>query len=140
MRWKQIKYISHRLVTIMGIIMGIIMTIMALPHKNILTINLSILVWVMTNTLYNDIYYHQRPSLKRWFSTATKTAITTTVFLTIFYWLGGWGMFGIAVIILLMAAYRIYTGWHLYNYTTRWMAERLFKGSKEDFDAEEAFK
>lgn len=101
-----------------------------LPVKNIISINLQILLWVL---LY-DIYQFVEPEPKRWATKSLYTILWTTLFILLTVWLGVWGIVGTLLIICLLAGFRIYSNYALYDYYTTWAAKRLFKGSKEEFD------
>lgn len=107
-----------------------IIGIALIPNKNLLTINLFMLSFVLTTELLNK---NRKPDPKRWLMLSGKTMLAVSGFLILWSWLGVFGLFGIILGILLLAAFRIWQGWELFDAATSWGARRL-KGSNEDLD------
>lgn len=122
--WKQMLLVSLT-----------IFTILIIPYQNVVSINLSVLVWQYVFKLFDG-----KPDFNEWYSLTWKSILVVTFFYYIIIFLGGFGLIGVLIFLILLAVARIWNNWILFDYATTWGAKRLFKGSKEEFNVEKAFK
>lgn len=112
------------------ILMAVIyIVVLTLPNRNIISINLSIIIPILMYKIYN----RQKPILKDWIKTIMVTAGWTTGIILIYKLLGGLGIIGGILIIIIFVTWRIWKGRKLFNYTTKWGAN-ILRGKPEDFD------
>lgn len=115
--WKQIV-----LVAIIYIVIALI------PGKNLVSINLSVIVPVLLYKLYVG-----KPVFKDWVKTIVVTAFFVNGFFFLISYLGALGLIGFIIIIIIFVAWRLWKGRKLFNYTTKWGAD-ILRGKKSDFD------
>jgi len=116
------------------------MTISILFYVNIISITLSVLVWTLYFKLLSEIEEDEKPTPVSWLKTILFTSSVTVGLLLLFVWLGGFGIIGLVLIILGLAAWRIKSNWRLYDAVTTWGAERIKGEHTEVFDVEKAIK
>jgi hypothetical protein len=122
------KYLKKPIIIFLVTIIGLLM----LPNKNLISITL----YIILVALINDFTNYKRPNIKRWIRITSKTITYLVIIYLILTLLGGWGIISLIMIVLLLAAWRIKTNWTLYKYTVNWMGDRIWRGSKEDFNLE----
>lgn len=111
-----------------SLVMLIYILIAIIPGKNIYSITLSVLIPILLYKIYT-----KKPSLSDWAKTILITICVTIGFYILLAFLGGFGLVGFIIIIIGLVVWRIIKGWKLYNYTTKWAADKLH-GNKEEFD------
>lgn len=114
----------------------ILITLFSIPFVNVFSSILCVLVWVLVFKLFSGV----DPDWSVWWKSIWQVSLFVGGLYYLVAWLGGFGLLGVVLILLLLSGWRLYSNWRLFDYTTSWGAKRLFKGSSEEFDAEEAFK
>jgi predicted membrane protein len=99
-----------------------------IPNKNLVSINLCVIIPIMLYKIYN-----KNLNIKDWTKTILITIAFTTAFIILYRFLGTFGMIGIILTLIILISWRIIKGWKLYNYTTKWGSDYL-RGKSYDFD------
>ena len=60
--------------------------------------------------------------------------------MALIYISGYFGILGLIILTLLLAAWRLYKGWKLFNNYTSWAAKRLWGKTKKNFDFKKVIK
>lgn len=118
----------------------IIITISSLVYVNVVSITLSVLVWTLYFKLLREVEEGEKPMLVYWLRTILFTSGITVGLLLLFVWLGGFGIIGLILILISLAAWRIISNWKLYDAVTTWGAERIKGEHTEVFDIEKAIR
>ena len=112
----------------------LIFLFLILPVKNILTINLLTLCWVVVFKLRTEILTRINPIPKEWFVVCLKTLIITNLFIALWMIAGYLGLIGFILLSLAVGAYRIYKGRALFDSFTTWAADKLWGRTNKDFE------
>jgi hypothetical protein len=112
----------------------IILTLTLLPNINLLTFILTIVVYQFGFKLIIAIHSSEKPSFKDWIVVSLpKTIVLTSLFVVSISVLGLYGLLGIILILVLLAAWRIAASWKLFDSVTSWGAAKI-KGYKGSYD------
>ena len=98
-------------------------------------INISLVTILLTvfNLLTEDIQYGIRPDFKHYFTSCLYALVIVFGFIFFMWLAGSWGLIGLAIMVVGLAAWRIYASWDYYNYTCWWISQRL-KGNVISWD------
>lgn len=111
-----------------------IVLLIFMPVKSYWSILFLGLSLTLSLKLYSDIVSNTKPSWKEY----NKTTTTTVFFISLtslLYSVGGWfGIFGLGLVIIIFAGYRIYQQFDLFDNLTTYISDVLFKGKSYDFD------
>ena len=113
----------------------VLFTLAIIGSVDFVSVFLSVLVWLLVFKLFSGV-----PVFSEWVSSVVKTFLIVGFFYFVILWLGGFGLLGVVCILLLLAGWRIYQSWSLFDRVTSWGADRLFRGGKDDFEFEEVKK
>ena len=103
---------------------------------NVWSVVFNVLSWMLLFKLFD---FSETPEFKEWVRSIVFTLLIVLAFFYLVLWLGGFGILGVILILCLIAGYRIFVNWKLFDYATSWGAKKLFKNSKEEFDYRKAF-
>ena len=128
--WRQILQTLLIIITLSSLI----------TNLNIVTINLTILTWVLSFKLVKEASDNDKPILYDWIKTIILSVVVTSFFVLLFIFFGGYGLLGLIIVMFLMATHVIYNNWRLFDKATTWGAERVKGLHNENFNFEEALK
>ena len=111
-----------------------IVVLLLFVERNLITIILSIVSVNLVFKLFNG-----KPVFRDWFNSVFYAVLIVSLIYLVVWLFGSYGLLASLLIVLLLAGYRIYLGWSLFDKVTTWGAERLtgkhnknFKLEKED--------
>lgn len=111
-----------------------IILLILLPIKNYWSILFFALSLSLSLKLYSNISSNTKPSWKEYNKTTTATVFFISI-TSLLYSVGGWfGIFGLGLVIMIFAGYRIYQQFDLFDNLTTYISDVLFKGKSYDFD------
>lgn len=102
------------------------MLLLLTTNKNLFTINLIILTPLLVSKLFVAIKNKEQPSINEWCKSGLKTIATISLLYLFINWMGAYGLLGFILVILLLAAWRIYKSWELFMGGMRSIEMRIF--------------
>jgi hypothetical protein len=109
-----------------------------LPVHNLITINLAVITTTTSYRLYWEIRLKELPRLKEYLTTLVKTVFWVSTFYIAYVLAGGMGLWGILILSIVIAAWKIYQGWTLFDTSTKWMADKIWNRTTDDYNLLEA--
>jgi hypothetical protein len=132
------KLAYQRLLSQVVMVASTILLFLMLPVHNLITINLAVITTTTSYRLYWEIRLKELPRLKEYLTTLVKTVFWVSTFYVAYVLAGGMGLWGILILSVVIAAWKIYQGWTLFDTSTRWMADKLWNRTDDDFNLLEA--
>jgi hypothetical protein len=109
-----------------------------LPVHNLITINLAVITTTTSYRLYWEIRLNELPRPKEYLTMLVKTVFWVSVFYIAYVLAGGMGLWGILILSVVIAAWKIYQGWTLFDTSTKWMADKIWNRTTNDYNLLEA--
>jgi len=112
----------------------LMMLVLVYPYNSLIELILIVVLPLLLFKLWKDHkVYHKSPVPREWLLLVFNTSMVLVVLWYLTKWLGGFGLLGLAVLVVGLALWRVWKGRKLYNSFTRWSADRLKGKTKEDF-------
>ena len=130
-----------RLVGNVLLVLSIIILFILIPNSYTwLVSNLIIITCILLHDLYWKIRLLETYTLKNYITFLIKTILIINFFMALIYISGYFGILGLIILTLLLAAWRLYKGWKLFDSYTSWAAKRLWRKTKKNFDFKKVLK
>ena len=122
------------------LVLSIMLLFVLIPYKDWLVSNIIILLCILVSDLYWKIRLLEAYTLKSYLIMFFKTLFWLNFFMALIYVSGYFGIIGLILLTLILAAWRLYQGWDLFDSYTSWAAKRLWGKTKKNFDFKKVMK
>lgn len=128
----------QRLVGQVALVLSTIIIVVTLPVLDLITINLAVITTTLAHRLYWEIRLTSPPVPKDYAVSTIKLVFWVSIFYTAWLLAGQAGLWGIIILSVVIAAYKIYQGWTLFDTSTKWMADKIWNRTTNDYNLLEA--